>query len=149
MNAYAGRGYVNFFLGRYSAAADDFQHGMESEPYRALWRYLARARGGQNDTRELALNTVVKLDRDVWPGAVIALYLGQVKPPQVLAAAARGDERKQREQGCEASFYLGEYALLRVEIAEAQRYFRKAQESCPAGFVEHIAAQSELKRILK
>jgi lipoprotein NlpI len=149
LNAYAGRGYVRFYLGRYAAAADDFQHGMESEPYRALWRYLSRARAGQNDTRELALNTVVKLDRDVWPGAIIALYLGQVAPQQVLAAAAKGDERKQREQSCEASFYLGEHALLRVEIAEAQRYLRKAQETCPAGFVEHIAAQSELKRILK
>jgi lipoprotein NlpI len=149
LNAYAGRGYVNFYLGRYTAAADDFQLGMASDHYRALWRYLARARAGQNDTRELALNTVVKLDRNVWPGAIIALYLGQITPPQVLAAAAKGDERKQREQSCEASFYLGEYALLRIEIAEAQRYLRKAQETCPAGFVEHIAAQSELKRILK
>jgi lipoprotein NlpI len=148
-NARAGRGYVNFYLGRFGAAADDFQHGMANDLYLAIWRYLARARAGQSDTHELALNTIVKFDRTVWPGPVVALYLGQMTPAQVLTAAARGDEKKQREQGCEATFYLGEYALLRVEIPDAQRLLRKAQDTCPAGFVEHIAAEAELKRVLK
>ncbi len=149
LGAYGGRGYVNFYLGRYGAAAEDFQHGAGDEPYRAIWRYLARARAGQNDTRELAVNTVVKENRAVWPGPIIALYLGQMTPAQVLAAAGRGDEKKQREQGCEASFYLGEYALIRVEVPDAQRYLRKALETCPNGFVERIAAESELKRVSK
>jgi lipoprotein NlpI len=148
-NAHAGRGYINFFLGRYAAAAGDFQHGADSDPYRALWRYLARARAGENDTRELALNTVVKENRALWPGPVVAFYLGQVTQAQVLAAAAQGDERKQREKGCEASFYLGEYALIRLEIPNAQRFLRKAQETCPSGFVERIAAEAELKRVQK
>jgi lipoprotein NlpI len=148
-NAHAGRGYINFFLGHYAAAAGDFQHGASEDPYRAIWRYLARARSGENDTRELALNTVVKENRALWPGPVIAFYLGQVTQAQVLAAAAQGDERKQREKGCEASFYLGEYALIRLEIPNAQRFLRKAQETCPSGFVERIAAEAELKRVQK
>lgn len=149
VNAHAGRGYVNFFLGRYAAAAGDFQHGAGDDSYRAIWRYLTRARAGENDTRELALNTIVKENRALWPGPVIAFYLGQVTQAQVLAAAVTGDERKQREQACEASFYLGEYALIRLEIPEAQRFLRKAQENCPSGFVERIAAEAELKRVLK
>lgn len=149
VNAHGGRGYSNFFLGRYAAAAADFQHGAADEPYRAIWRYLARARAGQNDTRELAFNTVVKENRAVWPGPIIALYLGQITAADMLAAAAKGDEKKRRDQGCEASFYLGEYALIRLEIPDAQRLLRKALDTCPRGFVEHIASESELKQVLK
>jgi lipoprotein NlpI len=148
-DAIHSRGFVSFYLGRYAAAAEDFQPGAANDPYLALWRYLARARVGQADPRELALNTIVKLDRNVWPGPLIALFLDQMKPAQVLAAAASGDAKKRREQGCEASFYLAEDALLRVEIGDAQRLFREALDGCPSGFVEHIAAEAELKRLVK
>jgi lipoprotein NlpI len=66
-----------------------------------------------------------------------------------VAAGGAGDAKKRREQGCEASFYLGEYALMRVEIGDAQRLFREALERCPGGFVEHLAAEAELKRLTK
>jgi lipoprotein NlpI len=148
-NAIHNRGFVNFHLGRFAAAAEDFKLGAASDPYIAIWRHLARARSGQADPRELALNTVVKYDRAVWPGPVIALFLGQMEPAQVLAAAATGDAKKRREQGCEASFYLGEHAVLHVEIGDAQRLLREALERCPSGFVEHIAAEAELKRLAK
>lgn len=149
LNAIHSRGFVNFYLGRYAAAGEDFQHGAANDAYLALWRHLARSRIGQADPHELALNTVVKYDRAVWPGPLIALFLGQMTPAQVLTAAATGDAKKRREQGCEASFYLGEYALLHVEIGEARRLFREALEGCPSGFVEHIAAEAELKRLVK
>jgi lipoprotein NlpI len=148
-NAIHNRGFANFYLGRFAVAGEDFQHGAASDPYIAIWRHLARARSGQADTRELAVNTIVKLDRAVWPGPVIALYLGQMNPAQVLAAAATGDAKKRREQSCEASFYLGEDAVLHVEIGDAQRLFREALDRCPSGFVEHIAAEAELKRLVK
>ncbi|HEX3498088.1 MAG TPA: tetratricopeptide repeat protein [Stellaceae bacterium] len=149
IDAIHSRGFVNFYLGRYAAAAEDFQRGAANDAYVALWRHLARSRIGQADPHELALNTVVKYDRDVWPGPIIALFLGQMEPAQVQAAAAKGDAKKRREQGCEASFYLAEHALLRVEIGDAQRLFREALDGCPSGFVEHIAAEAELKRLVK
>jgi lipoprotein NlpI len=148
-NAIQNRGFVNFYLGRFAASGEDFRPGAASDPYIAIWRYLARARSGQADTRELALNTIVKLDRAVWPGPVIALYLGQMEPAQVVAAAATGDAKKRREQGCEVSFYLAEHAVLHVEIGDAQRLLREALERCPSGFVEHSAAEAELKRLVK
>jgi lipoprotein NlpI len=149
VNAIHNHGFVNFYLGRFAAAGEDFRQGAASDPYIAIWRHLARARSGQADPRELALNTVVKYDRAVWPGPVIALFLGQMGPAQVLAAAAAGDAKKQREQGCEASFYLGEHAVLHVEVGDAQRLLREALERCPIGFVEHSAAEAELKRLVK
>jgi lipoprotein NlpI len=148
-DAIHSRGFVNFYLGRYAAAAEDFQPGAANDAYVAIWRHLARARIGQADPRELALNTIVKFDRAVWPGPVIALFLGQMQPAQVLAAAQAGDAKKRREQGCEASFYLAEHALMKVEIGDAQRLFREAQQACPPGFVEHVAAEAELRRLVK
>jgi tetratricopeptide (TPR) repeat protein len=149
LNAVNSRGFVNFFLGNYAAAGADFKRGAANDAYLAIWRHLALSRIGLADPHELALNTVVKFDRDIWPGPVIALFLGQMKPAQILAAAQAGDARKRREQGCEASFYLAEYALLRVEIGEAKRLFHEALQGCPAGFVEHIASEAELKRLVK
>jgi len=149
VNAVHNRGFVNFFLAHYAAAGEDFQRGAASDPYLAIWRHLALARMGLADPRELAFNTIVKFDREVWPGPIIALFLGQMKPPQVLAVAATGDAKKRREQACEASFYLGEYALLRLDVEEAKRLFREALDGCPSGFVEHIAAGAELKRLAK
>jgi lipoprotein NlpI len=148
-DAIHSRGFVNFYLGRYAAAAEDFQRGAANDAYVAIWRHLARSRIGQADPHELALNTIVKFDRAIWPGPIIGLFLGQMQPAQVLAAAQSGDAKKRREQGCEASFYLAEYALMKVEIGDAQRLFREAQQACPAGFVEHIAAEAELKRLVK
>jgi lipoprotein NlpI len=149
VGAIHNRGFVNFYLGNYAASGEDFKRGAANDAYLAIWRHLALSRIGQADPRELALNTVVKYDRDIWPGPIIALFLGQMKPAQVLAAAQAGDAKKRREQGCEAAFYLAEYALLRVEIGDAQRLFREALDGCPAGFVEHLASEAELKRLTK
>jgi lipoprotein NlpI len=148
-DAIHSRGFVNFYLGRYAAAAEDFQRGAANDAYVALWRHLARSRIGLADPHELALNTIVKFDRAVWPSPIIGLFLGQMQPAQVLAAAQAGDAKKRRDQGCEASFYLAEYALMKIEIGDAQRLFREAQQACPIGFVEHIAAEAELKRLVK
>ena len=107
---------------------------------------MARARDGQADAEEFKRNAAT-LDLRAWPGPLVASYFRKMTAQEVMEAAKSGDEKMQRERGCEASFYLGEDAVLRHSTAEALRLLRQADEACPVSFVEHGAAAAELKRL--
>jgi lipoprotein NlpI len=112
--ALIGRGRVNFYLGRFAAAAADFEHSLSidaAQPYEILWLHLARAKTGQDDSEEFHRN-VTKIEAGVWPHAVAMLYSGQGTPRQVLSAATVGSANSQHRKSCQASFYLGEYFLM-------------------------------------
>ncbi len=150
-DAFHYRGNANFFLGRFAAAARDYERGLTVDPgniYPALWLYLARARAGGNAEQELSRNAK-KLDLFYWPGSVISLFLGETTPKKVLAAARDPFLPKlaQLDQACEAYFYVGQYFLLRGERDEAVRLFRKALATNATDFVEYDAAKVELERL--
>jgi len=65
-----------------------------------------------------------------WPAPVIRLYLGQITPEAVLAAAENPDADIRTRQVCEASFFIGELALQRDAKDEALRRFRLAAVDC-------------------
>ena len=153
-NAVNGRGFADFSAGRFAAAARDFEQGLAIGdaqprgvvPYIVLWLHLARARDGQADAEEFKRNAAT-LDLRAWPGPLVASYFRKMTAQEVMEAPKSGDEKMQRERGCEASFYLGEDAVLRHSTAEALRLLRQADEACPVSFVEHGAAAAELKRL--
>jgi lipoprotein NlpI len=107
---------------------------------------MARARAGEDGRAELAVQAK-RLDLLKWPGPVVALYLGNGTPEEVLLSARNPDPQKQREQQCEAYYYLGQHALIRGDRTEAIRLFRAAVESQVTDFVEYYAARVELKRL--
>jgi len=117
-----------------------------SDPYAVLWLYLARARAGEDGRGDLATQAT-RLNLSKWPGPVLALYLGNAAPEALLPAARDSDPKKQREQQCEAYFYLGQQALLRGDRAEAIRLFRAAVDTGVTDFIEYQGAQMELKRL--
>ena len=80
-----------------------------------------------------------------WPAPVIRLYLGQMTPEAVLAAAA--DATTKKSQVCEANFYSAELSLTKGLKDEATRLFRLAASDCPHGFNEWDAANAELKAL--
>jgi lipoprotein NlpI len=148
-HAFNNRGYANFDTARFEAAANDFEQTLTIigiRPYIVLWLHLARIRGHQEDMEEFSRNTA-RLDLTTWPGPVISFYLRHASAHEVTEAAKNGDEKAQREQSCEASFFLGEDALLRKQVSEAKTLLRQAHETCPNRFVQFDAAAEELKRI--
>jgi lipoprotein NlpI len=154
--AYTNRGLANFYAGSFDAAAEDFAKSRAADPGEpdfVLWLHLSRARAGQNDAEELATNAA-KVDLKRWAGPAIALYLGWVKSDELAAAAADKNPVIQRQQGCEASFYLGEDALLQGRRDDAKRLFQSVLDACDlyrsnyAYFSQvYGAAQEELKRL--
>lgn len=150
--AYYARGRNNFYAGRYAAAAADIERSlsiMGGDSYRAIWLHLAEARAGKSDMDGLARNAA-KPDMTAWPGPLVTYFLGKTSTEEVTAAAAQGDNPKTRTlKDCQASFYLGEGALLRGDPAAAATQFGAARESCPRYFVEYEGAVAELKRMGK
>jgi lipoprotein NlpI len=82
-----------------------------------------------------------------WPAPIIGLFLGQMTPAAVLAAADDPDPIKKKGQVCEANFYSGELSLLKGTKDDASRLFQFAVGNCPVTFLEWDAANDELKAL--
>ena len=148
-DTFFNRGRVRFDLGQFAASQSDFAKAAELKPsyaYVALWLYLARSRAGQDAHSELKKNAA-QLKLTEWPGRVVDLYLGTVTSGEILSAATDADTKKNREQHCEAYFYLGEDALIKGKRIEAKQLFQKAIDTGVTSFIEYTAAQAELKRL--
>jgi tetratricopeptide (TPR) repeat protein len=149
--AYKSRAALNFYSGQFDAAQADLAHAaalLRSDPYIAIWLYLAQARGGHAESAAKELAQRMPGDaRTAWPAPVIDLYLGRSDPGSVFKAAQQGDARAQGEQQCEAAFYVGEWHLLHGEKPQALRLFEDAQRNCRKTFSESGGARAELDRI--
>ena len=75
------------------------------------------------------------------------MFLGQMPPAAVLAAADDPDDKAKKGQVCEANFYSGELALRQGAKDDAARLFRLAAGDCPKTFGESFAANAELKAL--
>lgn len=144
-------GIIKFINGHFKDASTHFIRYLElkqdhvqlekEDNYVILFRYLARARAGEElAAAELKTNTGPRFSKG-WPYAVIELYLGQRSLELTFGEAVKPEER------CEAHFYSGEWYILRKKPEEAQAALRKAVETCPRYFIEYIGAKAELKRL--
>jgi lipoprotein NlpI len=140
---YAKRGIAYDDKQDYQHAISDYNQALLLDPrysYPALWRFVARARNGQNGHDELETISA-KINHAEWPYAVVELYLGKKTEDETFAAA------KTPAAQCEANFYVGEWLLLQNAQAKAAALLRKASDSCPKDFIEYSRAVSELKRV--
>lgn len=147
--SFTSRGEANFYLARWPEAAADLQRSFSLDPlqpYVMLWMHIAKKRNGGDDAQEFS-RQVARADPSQWPAPIERLFLGLSSPDQVLAAAANADAQTQKEQRCEAAFYLGEYAILQQRMPDALSLLQQARETCPKTFVEYEGAVSELKRL--
>jgi lipoprotein NlpI len=145
------RGNANFFLGRFSKAAEDYVRSLKRNPkdlYAALWLFLAREFAGQDGQPEL-IRIAKQIDLFYWPGPVANLYLGQASTDEILEAAKDPflDGTGQKEQSCEAYFYAGQFALLNGDKASAIHLFRSAVATGVTTFIEYDAARLSLERL--
>ena len=82
-----------------------------------------------------------------WPAPVIQMFLGQMTPTAVLAAADNPDATTKAGQVCDANLYSGELALRQGAKDDATRLIRLAASDCPKTFDEWLAANAELKAL--
>ena len=148
-DAFTNRARVRFYQGKFAEAVPDFAKTVglaPNDPYTILGLYLAEARAGQDGRADLTRN-VPRLGLKEWPAPVVSLFLGGTTPQAVLDAAKAPDARRQREQECEAYFYVGEHLLLQGNRDEAIRMFRASVATGVTIFVEYEWARAELGRL--
>jgi tetratricopeptide (TPR) repeat protein/membrane protease YdiL (CAAX protease family) len=145
--AYYGRGLAKIYVGESADAAADLTLSVQLNPkfaYGAIWLEIADLRSGLPSRLK---QTAGLTDMTKWPAPVIRLYLGELSPTDILAAADDADATKKREQLCEANFYTGELALQNGNKNEAARLFKQAAADCPKTFDESSAANAELQTL--
>ena len=148
MSGYFGRARVRFYDGNFMPAASDFirAHQIDGSVYSALWLYLARKRADIPGEKTLAQEAGTSGAGD-WPAPLVALYLDKTTPDAVQKAATDQNVTRQRDQRCEANFYVAHWHVLRGAGDAAAQLLREAQSGCPSTFIEHEGAVAELRRL--
>jgi tetratricopeptide (TPR) repeat protein len=145
--SYLGRGQAHFQRGAIPESLADLDQAIAlapTEPNRWLWRELAARRSNvPSRLHEMGSH----IDMTAWPSPVVRLFLGQMTPAAVLAAANDPDPKKRRYQLCDVNFFGGELALLQGRKEDAERQLRLAIIYCLEGSSERDVARSELRRL--
>ncbi|MCI0505959.1 MAG: tetratricopeptide repeat protein [Gammaproteobacteria bacterium] len=146
---YVIRGSLNFLLGRFGDAAADYRYYLLLKPgdmYRMLWLHLSEKYLDINKPSELA-KYARNMNLDVWPGALIKLYLGQVGAEDFLDAYKKNINSMSPEYLCEGFYYLGQYFLLTGNRQLAADSFRQAVKSNATKNIEYEFALAYLARL--
>jgi lipoprotein NlpI len=145
---YFNRGITNLYTGSLPKALADLNQASEldrKDHYSALWLDIIEKR---SKLPGRLAQSVAQMDMTEWPAPLIRLFLGQLTPEAVLAAADDRDPKIKKERVCEANFFSGEFALAKGAKEEAARLFRLAADGCPHYFIiERYAANAELKAL--
>ena len=149
VRALTQRGRLAFTTGNYTAAAKDWAQAWRGnrgdlsipEAYLPIWIYMLEARDDTAKATSGFARRVTEIEAKVWPHPVASFYLGQVSVEELDAAAADNDQK------CEANFYVGEWHLLKGDVASARKRFEQASGGCPPNLIERDMAEIEAKRL--
>jgi tetratricopeptide (TPR) repeat protein len=143
-------GQALFFHGDFAEAARHFDAHLQQHPddaYRALLRYLARARADAAD-EPAARAQLMRFgsERAVrpWPSRLVALLAGQIDAPTLRADADAAAPGERAGQQCEAAYYDGQRLVLLGQADGARAHFAEAASECPRTFLEYKGAKAEL-----
>jgi lipoprotein NlpI len=149
VRALTQRGRLAFTNGNYTAAAKDWAQAWQGNrgdlsiapAYLPIWIYMLEARDDSARATSAFARRVKEIGAKVWPYPVASFYLGQSSVEQLDAAAA------DNAQKCEANFYIGEWHLLKGDVASARKRFEQAVAGCPPNFIERDMAEIEARRL--
>ena len=146
-SAYKIRALVYLLSGDTAAAIEDLRKAVSLEPsdsYSAILLEIANRRAGKISVLE---NSLANLQMKKWPAPVIELLLGRTTADSVIERARSTNSRLERDQLCEANFYVGEWLLLNGLPGDALVRLKYASEKCPHDFIEQTPAYLEVKAL--
>jgi tetratricopeptide (TPR) repeat protein len=145
----------NYFKqGKYKEAAVLFQkevkEGNTEDIYNHLFIFLSHYGAGQiEEAQKHILEFSNTLKDDKWITPVAHFYAGKITENALLKAAENEDEKKDKEQKCEAYYYIGMMYLLKEDLTKAKDYLEKCVATDVKSFIEYDMAKTELERIHK
>jgi lipoprotein NlpI/transglutaminase-like putative cysteine protease len=145
-----GRGQLNYYSGQFGEAQADFRRAAavakegEDQQHALIWLFLASAKAGADAKAEVQpyLHTVSRS----WPGPAVNLLMGNMDVEPLLEAARSADEKTALKNLCEAQFFVGQYYLLKGDVAKANQAFEQAVATDVRQYVEFVYAKWELQR---
>jgi lipoprotein NlpI len=119
------------------------------DEYSSFGVWLSSSRLGETEsaTRELKeylANRQIS-NSDDWPSQIGRFLTDQITSQELLTAAQSADTKKDKEQHCEAYFYIGSKRLIAGDKAGAAASFEKCVATGVHGFSEYQTAKVELR----
>lgn len=147
--AFLNRGIALYYGGRPDLAVRDFgtfYNRNASDPYRALWSYLASSEIDKPQAMIELAQQRKNLDENNWATQLVDLYLDKTTENALLSVLITGVTSQQQltDRLCEAYFYLGKYHSARGNRGVASNYFKLALSTNVFEYVEHRYARLEL-----
>ncbi|MFT5838549.1 MAG: lipoprotein NlpI [Flavobacteriales bacterium] len=147
--AFLNRGIALYYGGRPDLAVRDFgefYNKNASDPYRALWSYLASSEIDKPQALIELAEQRKNLDEKNWATQLVDLYLDKTTESELLNTLISGVTSQQQltDRLCEAYFYLGKYHSARGNRGIASNYFKLALSTNVFEYVEHRYARLEL-----
>lgn len=146
---YLNRGISLYYGDKNKLALEDlnkFQQLDTSDPYRAIWRYLAAYKVDKVAARKQLEIDRASIASDVWARQIIDLYLMNISERQFISGLTDNikSQAQLAERLCEAYFYLGIFVRHYEQPERALNYFKLALATNVFEFVEHRYARREL-----
>lgn len=146
-DAWGNRAMIELYRDDLAKALADISQAAEispEDPTTALWLDII---GDRNGIRSSLARRSEKFDMTKWPGPIVKLYMGDLTPAAVLAAADQSDVNVRTLHTCQANFYIGMLKLRAGAKTDAARYLHEAASKCRPADIEHHASVLELQRI--
>lgn len=138
-----------YYLGRSGEAVVQMEAAnrlgeQEGNLFSAIWLHLA----SHNQDRPTALEGALARNASrEWPYPIGEMLLNRRTPESLLEAAHSSDSGLERDQLCEAYFYLGQKYLLDGDREQAREFFDKAYRQDVKPYSEYVLARHELERL--
>ncbi|MFW6107791.1 MAG: tetratricopeptide repeat protein [bacterium] len=146
---YAARGCSYELLGELDKAFADYKRAAElndDKRFYTIWLCLIRRKQGRRAEADKIVRDFLKeFDQQKWIAPVLRFLAGRMTEEEVLRRAEHPDPERNREQHCEAYYYLGAAAMAGGKLDKAEAYFKKCVDQGVYNFYEHGFALRDLR----
>jgi len=154
---HAARGCSYEMLGQLDNALADYRRADEiaarekaDRRFYTIWRCIVlRKQGKRAEADALARQFLKTLKDDEWVAPVLKYLAGEMTEAEVFRRAQHQDPDRNREQHCEAYYYVGACHLADGKLDRAEALFKKCLAQRVNNFYEHGFALRDLRTIKK
>lgn len=150
--AYLNRALALYYAGRIDLSLYDFtefQQRAPTDPYRAVWLYLAHAELDPELARSKLASLRTELDAENWGTQLADFFLGTISEADLLYSVTDNlnSAKQLAERLCEAYFYLAKWHSMQGDTERAMHNFKLSLATNVFEFLEHRYARLELARL--
>ena len=151
---------TSYYAGAFAEAAKAFPATIRLDPTNYsvnLLYFLSLHRSGQVKEAQAVIGRLADgAKADSWAGPIMLFLAGRLSEEELLKASAHANPTTDKQQKCEAYYYLGIAYLLNLGKvsgggasgeAKARAYFEKSVATDVKDYIEHAAAKAELERM--